>query len=60
MQHYEIFRKLPSEQVTYVESATSLEDAKSRWGELKQMFPGDYFIFDRENSVCIVPIRNRE
>jgi hypothetical protein len=57
MQRYEIFQKLPSKLPSWVESATSLEDAKNRWKELNQMFPGCYFILDSANSCFIVPIR---
>jgi hypothetical protein len=55
MQGYELFQKLPSKQVVYVETATSLADAKKRWRELTRMFPAEYFIVDCENSVFIIP-----
>jgi len=54
-QRYEIFLKLASRPPTWVESATSLEDSLNRLKELTRMFPGDYFILDRENSFFIVP-----
>jgi hypothetical protein len=52
---YEIFRKLPTKQATWVETAGTLEDAKKRIKELTVMFPGDYFIFDVLNLCFIVP-----
>ena len=52
---YDIFQKFPSKQAAYVETATSLVEAKNRWEELTRMFPADYFIVDCENSVFIVP-----
>lgn len=60
MQRYEIFQKLPPKQATYVETATSLEDAKNRWEELSLMFPADYFILDCENGVFIVPFNVKQ
>jgi hypothetical protein len=54
-QFYEILQKLPFTQPVYVESATSLDDAKNRLKDLRVMFPGDYFILDCENSCFIVP-----
>lgn len=55
MQRYEIFQKLPSKQPTWVESATTLEEAKIRVSEIRRMFPADYFILDRENSTFVIP-----
>jgi hypothetical protein len=52
---YEIFQKLPAQQPTWVETATSLDDAKERLRELAVMFPGDYFIFDLESACFLVP-----
>lgn len=60
MQRYEIFQKLPSKQASYVETTTSLEDAKNRWKELSLMFPADYFIRDCENEVYIVPFSAKQ
>lgn len=52
---YEIFQKLPDKQPAWVESATSLDDAKNRLKQLAVMFPGDYFILDAENACFIIP-----
>jgi hypothetical protein len=57
VQRYEIFQKLSCKQATWVETATSLEDAMNRLNELTLMFPADYFILDCENSHFIVPFR---
>ena len=57
---YEIFQKLPSKHPTWVETATSLEDAKNRLKELTQMFPAGYFIIDCENAVFIVPFGEKQ
>jgi len=55
-QRYEIFQKLPSQQAAWIESATSLDEAKTRLRQLTEMFPADYFfIFDRRNACFIVP-----
>jgi hypothetical protein len=59
VQRYGIFQKLPSKQPTWVETATSLKDAKNRLQELTQMFPADYFIFDCENSMFMIPHHGR-
>jgi hypothetical protein len=53
--HYEIFQKLPTKQTAWVETATSLDDAKSRLKDLTLMFPAEYFIFDTENACFIIP-----
>ena len=55
---YEIFKKLKNKQVCWVESATTLEDAKNRLRDLSLMFPADYFIFDAANRVFVVPAEN--
>jgi hypothetical protein len=52
---YEIFQKLPDTQPAWVESATSLDDARDRLKQLAVMFPGDYFILDTENACFIIP-----
>jgi hypothetical protein len=52
---YEIFQKPAGQQPAWVETATSLNDAKKRLKELAIMFPADYFIFDTANSCFIVP-----
>jgi hypothetical protein len=57
IQCYEIFQKRPLKQPTWVETATSLEDARNRLKELAQMFPAEYFILDCENSIFIIPFR---
>jgi hypothetical protein len=54
-QRYGIFRKPHSEQPCWVESAETLDDAVNRMSQLTQMFPADYFIFDRALSHFIVP-----
>lgn len=54
--HFEIFLALPSKQVIWVESATSLDDAKSRVRELEKMLPGNYFIFDKKNACFVVAL----
>jgi hypothetical protein len=46
---------LPSKQAVFIESAASLDEAKNRLRELVQMFPGDYFIFDRDNCCFVIP-----
>ncbi|MGD0966543.1 MAG: hypothetical protein ABSA57_21975 [Candidatus Acidiferrales bacterium] len=56
-QRYEIFQKLPSKQPTWVETATSLEDAMNRLKQLTHMFPADYFILDCENAQFIIPVQ---
>ncbi len=53
--HYEIFQKLPIKQAAWVETATSLDDAKSRLKDLTLLFPAEYFIFDTENACFIIP-----
>jgi len=55
VRRYEIFQKLPDTQATWVESATSLDDAKDRLKQLAVMFPADYFILDAENACFIIP-----
>lgn len=60
MQRYEIFQKQPSRQPSWVETAASLDDALIRVKELTQMSPGDYFILDCQNSICIMPFDMRE
>lgn len=55
MERYEIFEKLPSKQVSPVESAMSLGEAKERVKQLTEMFHGEYFILDIENMCFIVP-----
>ena len=55
MPRYEIFQKLPDKQPIWVETATSLDDAKLRLKDLTVMFPGDYFIFDVTNTCFIIP-----
>lgn len=52
---YEIFQKLPDSQPAWVESATSLDDAKTRLKQLAEMFPGHYFILDTANACFIIP-----
>ena len=52
---YEIFQKLPARQPTWVETATSLEDAKVRLKELAIIFPAGYFIYDLERGCLLVP-----
>lgn len=52
---YEIFRKLPDKQFTWVESATSLDSAKDRLRHLAVILPGDYFILDAGNARIILP-----
>jgi hypothetical protein len=56
-QHYEIFQKLPSEQPTWVESATTLDDAVNRLNQLAEMFPANYFIVDCMRSHFIIPVQ---
>ena len=41
----------------WVETATSLEEAKIRIGQLTQMFPAGYFILDCENGCFVIPCR---
>ena len=57
-ERYEIFQKISDKQVVWVESATSLNNAKLRVTELKQMFPGDYLIFDAESLCFIIPVHS--
>ena len=57
---YEIYQKLEARQVCWVESATSLNDAKARLKDLATIFPGDYFIFDVANGVFLVPAEDFE
>ena len=52
---YEIFQKEAGQQPAWVETATSLNDAKRRMKELAIMFPADYFIFDTAISCFVVP-----
>lgn len=52
---FEIFQKLPNKQATWVETGSTLEEAKKRLKELAVMFPADYFIFDTENACFVVP-----
>ena len=52
---YEIFQKLPGKQAVWVETATSLDDARMRLKDLTLMFPADYFIFDTEHACFIIP-----
>ena len=52
---HEIIQMLPGKQAVWIESAATLDEAKNRVRELVQMFPGDYFIFDRENACFVVP-----
>lgn len=52
---YEIFQKEAGQQPAWVETASSLNDAKMRLEELAIMFPADYFIFDTANSCLVVP-----
>ena len=44
----------------WVETATTLEEANTRISELTQVFPADYFIFDRENALFIIPFNRPE
>jgi hypothetical protein len=52
---FEIFQKRPAELPTWVETATSLGDAKNRLKQLAIMFPADYFIFDTKNACFVIP-----
>lgn len=52
---FEIFQKLPDKRARYVETGSSLEEAKKRMNELAKMFPADYFIFDRQNACFVIP-----
>jgi hypothetical protein len=56
-QRYEIFQKSSFKDPTWVETATSLEEAKIRIDQLTQMFPAGYFILDCENQCFLIPCR---
>ena len=55
MARYDIFEKHNDKQPSWVETATSLADAKERLKELGIMFPADYFIFDTKTACFVIP-----
>jgi hypothetical protein len=57
---YEIFQKPPGQQPLWVETATSLNEARIRLKQLSAMFPANYFIFDSENACFLVPCHAAE
>lgn len=52
---YEIFRKLSSGEVMWLETTTSLEGTSDRLKHLAEILPADYFVFDTENARFLVP-----
>jgi CheY-like chemotaxis protein len=50
---FEVFRKLPERQPEWVDACPSLESATERAREVASLYPGDYFVFDRENQQCV-------
>jgi hypothetical protein len=52
---YDIFRKLPTGEVLWVETADSLEQARLRLAELGTSDPSDYTIYDPRRAEFVEP-----
>jgi hypothetical protein len=55
---YDIFKKLPDGQPSWMKAVKGLDEAKSELTRIAEISPGEYFIFDTRNGAVISAQRN--